>query len=668
MSEKAAFCCMVGLPPRTLPLQPMRTHRAGPPPAPGSVLQMNRLHVLDFSSSICAFSIGFLALCDAVLLTFRQVFSRASWGVYGARPAAQAPWFGGYAASLYAIDGLFYAAVVAAQLVQWRHRREARRRWDASQQERQQIIEEMEACAVGPAARQQPSSSSLDVRVELSSSMERSGSSPPGSPHGRAAAGDECHESMSLHTPTDLRRGMPPASLHGAELAVLASIRLGRQLEVVLPSTPEQRARTPPSSPRLVPAAPPLLPSFSPSLPLSPRSSTAGRRALWRASLHQPRQRPEQARRARLAREAWRAVRFLWCLAGWPPWDIVVLTYGGSLAVWVSVCMFRLMRLVHMPASTSIVYWSLRYHADISVGWSRLASYMVLYLLLLHLTACGYMAVGVSADGATYFGWQLEDPLLKGKLSDEWTLYLRSLYQAASVVTGIGFGDQIPHTLTSMGYSIVVAFVCTCYVSNAMIGLVLAQLVWVDSMSLAWQKRVETAEHFIQRRRVPRALAQRVREYLQYQWIFLRGVDESTFFAGLPGPLRTEVLVALNDGLTSHHLPNMAGTRRAQRWADPTHTEVCPSRVGSRGRAGRVALPDCLPAERVPSPRVDTLIGRHRRGTDSAVSPRVVACARPCGRGWPDAGHAPLSFGRQRAQPALTRRLARPHPPSLHGG
>ena len=60
------------------------------------------------------------------------------------------------------------------------------------------------------------------------------------------------------------------------------------------------------------------------------------------------------------------------------------------------------------------------------------------------------------------------------------------------------------------------------------------------------------------RRPIPLKLARRMQTYLKYQWSCLRGVDESTFFAGLPPILRSEVLVFLNASLL-RRIPRFAG-------------------------------------------------------------------------------------------------------------
>ena len=50
-------------------------------------------------------------------------------------------------------------------------------------------------------------------------------------------------------------------------------------------------------------------------------------------------------------------------------------------------------------------------------------------------------------------------------------------------------------------------------------------------------------------RKLPRKVAARLDEYHLYQWTYLRGVNEASFFSKLPSGLRSEALVALNDTL-----------------------------------------------------------------------------------------------------------------------
>ena len=56
--------------------------------------------------------------------------------------------------------------------------------------------------------------------------------------------------------------------------------------------------------------------------------------------------------------------------------------------------------------------------------------------------------------------------------------------------------------------------------------------------------RADAAAEFGRRRQLPRVFTQRIEEYFLYQWTYLRGVDESSFFVKLPASIRSEALVA----------------------------------------------------------------------------------------------------------------------------
>ena len=131
---------------------------------------------------------------------------------------------------------------------------------------------------------------------------------------------------------------------------------------------------------------------------------------------------------------------------------------------------------------------------------------------------------------------------------DPWIYYARALHWATNTVVNVGFGDIVPTKLEEL-----IFYICTSIVAAAVattsIGLLIPALKGSDMLKETWLARVERADAFIKRHKIPPELARRIQEYLQYQWLFLRGADESTFFEGLPASLRSEVRFALNHKL-----------------------------------------------------------------------------------------------------------------------
>jgi len=116
----------------------------------------------------------------------------------------------------------------------------------------------------------------------------------------------------------------------------------------------------------------------------------------------------------------WRSFRL--CLAileilrrllAWSPIDLVFLLSNASLRTWTNVSLLRVLRLCH-PRGNPVraTYWFLRFQAGFNVGWARVSSYFPMYILLLHLMACGWQAAGTWADDGP--GWQDIDMVALG--------------------------------------------------------------------------------------------------------------------------------------------------------------------------------------------------------------------------------------------------------------
>ena len=101
-------------------------------------------------------------------------------------------------------------------------------------------------------------------------------------------------------------------------------------------------------------------------------------------------------------------------MAAWLPLDLLVLLCGGGLETWCWVALLRLLRLARLPSVLRELYQVLRYRAACSVGWARVLSYVPMYALLLHLTACTFAAIGMAQPD----GWPSQDQLLVNRTDE----------------------------------------------------------------------------------------------------------------------------------------------------------------------------------------------------------------------------------------------------------
>lgn len=179
----------------------------------------------------------------------------------------------------------------------------------------------------------------------------------------------------------------------------------------------------------------------------------------------------------------------------------------------------QLVKIIRIAQYQSV--WNKR-----AVRWGdyqKLGFFAFWIIIATHWLACGWLSMHV------YEG-----------ITDDFTLYIKSLYWAVVTLTTVGYGDIVPATNAETAFSMLV-MVFGVGVYGYVIGNIANILVNRDPAKMAFQENIEQLKAFVKYRDLPTNLQHRIRDYYAYLWKKRLGYDESDFLKNLPAGLRHEV-------------------------------------------------------------------------------------------------------------------------------
>lgn len=150
--------------------------------------------------------------------------------------------------------------------------------------------------------------------------------------------------------------------------------------------------------------------------------------------------------------------------------------------------------------------------------------------LLVHLIACGWIALGSGTAGID------ADPILT---------YVKAIYWAFTTLTTVGYGDISAKTIPQMLYA------CgTQVIGVGVFGFILSNVASLLSRSDAAREHhmnnLDKIETFMRNHKIPHDLKARTRNYYHYLWTTKQGYQDTSLIEGLPHKLQSDLFFHIN--------------------------------------------------------------------------------------------------------------------------
>lgn len=151
--------------------------------------------------------------------------------------------------------------------------------------------------------------------------------------------------------------------------------------------------------------------------------------------------------------------------------------------------------------------------------------------LLVHMVACGWLALGNGTAGLE------ADPL---------TNYIKAIYFTFTTLTTVGYGDISAKTNPQMLYAAAIQVT-----GVGVFGYILSNVASILGRSDAAREHhmdnLDKIETFMDLHRIPEELKIKTRSYYHYLWLHKKGYQENTLLSDLPHKLQSEMLYYINN-------------------------------------------------------------------------------------------------------------------------
>jgi hypothetical protein len=226
------------------------------------------------------------------------------------------------------------------------------------------------------------------------------------------------------------------------------------------------------------------------------------------------------------------------------PFDALFLIWSGfeiegiSIVIWLRT--FRLLRIQHLFVILS--RWQNNHW--VNPGYLRFTKFVVGMSFLSHLVACMWYLSAYIAHFPVK-SWVVLNGI---ENSDNFTIYVRSLYWTITTMTTVGYGDITPHLNYEYIFAIFIMIIGAAMYAF-IIGNIASIVSALDIQKTSYWNKLDTVKLYLRYRGVPAYLNERVRNYYEYRWENHRGLEEQQLLHELPDPLRLQIMMQLAKSL-----------------------------------------------------------------------------------------------------------------------
>ncbi|XP_022710419.1 potassium voltage-gated channel protein eag-like, partial [Varroa jacobsoni] len=258
--------------------------------------------------------------------------------------------------------------------------------------------------------------------------------------------------------------------------------------------------------------------------------------------------------------KSWFTIDLLSCL----PYD-VFNAFDGSEDQQGIGSLFSALKVVRLLRLGRVVRKLDRY---LEYGAAMLILLLCFYMLVAHWLACIWYSIGRSdaENGYTFswlwklanttkeefrFGYNGEKVELKGGPA-RGTMYVTSLYYTMTCMTSVGFGNVAAETDNEKVFTICM-MVIGALLYATIFGHVTTIIQQMTSATARYHEMLNNVREFMKLHEVPKALSERVMDYVVSTWTMSRGIDTSKVLGYCPKDMTADICVHLNRKVFNEH-------------------------------------------------------------------------------------------------------------------